>query len=160
RRRILDIDRGAARAVDPFAVDVELRLAREGFLHRSRILGLGAVDSGHLVHVRSFPETNPLPASLANRSPTRHSPSLLSPITIDAGAIAWLGAGSSLQPLVVVGPLAAVLADRFHPRRAERGGETDHAIGLQRAGMNACHPGASVLPRGAAAQIGQHGRAD
>src|SRR5690606_15191354 len=61
RRGILDVDRLAARAVDPLAVDVELRLAVERLFHGGGIFALRAVDGGHLVHVRVLSRANLFP---------------------------------------------------------------------------------------------------
>ena len=50
-RWVLDVDHRVVRAVDPFAVDEQLRLAGKEVLGPLRVLALRAVDGGDFVHV-------------------------------------------------------------------------------------------------------------
>jgi len=75
RRGIFDFQHLVMAGIDPFAVDEKLRLAREEFLRGGRIFPLGAVDGGHFVHLRSFPESPAILgvlSKLANWRPARH----------------------------------------------------------------------------------------
>ncbi len=58
RGRVFDIDRFPARGIDPFAIDVELRLAFERLLDGSRIFPLRAVDGGDFIHGVMFLSRN------------------------------------------------------------------------------------------------------